>query len=133
MKKSDLKSGMVVKFREYDTLFILINDAFYSYDGESFIKLSKYDDELYYIFNESELDIVEVYKCKWPNVMSCFIDRKLELIWKREETEKEVTYEELDKRASKFCESNLSDKCKQKGCGECITKFIYDNYNVTRK
>lgn len=133
MKKQDLKSGMIVKFREYDKLFILIGDAFYSHDGESFIRLNKYDEELLYTFNDDGLDIVEVYKCKYPNLMSCFIENKLELIWEREEVEKEVTFEELDNAALKFCEENTSYECKNKGCGPCVVRFICTNYKITRK
>lgn len=133
MKKSDLKSGMVVSLRDWKDKMILIDDVFCSYERKDFLKIGNYDEKLNFKSND-RLDIVEVYKCKYPNLLKCFAEDKLELIWEREEKiEKEVTFEELDNAASKFCEENRSYECKNKGCGPCIVKFIYDNYNVTRK
>lgn len=132
MKKSDLQSGMVVSLRDWKEKFILIDDVFCSYERKDFLKIGNYDENLNFKGND-RLDIIEVYKCKYPNLLKCFAEDKLELIWERGKVEKELTFEEVDNEASKFCESNLSDRCRSKGCGECIAEFIYDNYNVTRK
>ena len=120
MKKSDLKSGMVVKLREYDKLYILIGDVFCSYNGKAFISLNKYDDELRYTFyiDEKEMDITEVYKCKYPNIMSCFIENKLELVWKREEVEKEVEYTDY-RQAIKY-DKDLCTTIAMEECAELI-------------
>lgn len=86
MKKPDLKSGMVISLRDWKEKFILIGDALCSATGKDFLTLSSYDDDLKNkISSGDQLDVVEVYKCKYPNVMSCFIDGELELLWKREE------------------------------------------------
>lgn len=84
MKKQDLKSGMVVILRDWKEKFILIGDTLCSATGKDFLLLDSYTDNLKHNYND-DLDIVEIYKCKYPNLMSCFIDNKLELIWEREE------------------------------------------------
>lgn len=86
MKKSDLKSGMVVKLRDWKEKFILIGDTLCSANGKNFLILDSYDDDLKHNYND-DLDIVEVYKCEYPNLMSCFLENKLELIWEREEVD----------------------------------------------
>ena len=132
MKKSDLQSGMVVSLRDWKEKFILIGDIFCNATGKDFLLLDSYYDDLKHNYNDN-LDIVEIYKCEYPNLMSCFLGNKLELVWKREEVEKEVTFEEMDNAASKFCEENRSYECKNKGCGPCAVRFICTNYNITRK
>ena len=86
MKKSDLKNGMIVKFRNSDELHILISDVFCDIKGEGFLELSSYNDEMCSIY-DAEWDIVEVYKSKKSNIMACFIHNEIELIWKRNEVD----------------------------------------------
>lgn len=86
MKKSDLKSGMIVSLRDWKEKFILIGDIFCNATGKDFLELSNYDDDLKHNFND-RFDITEVYKSKYPNLMSSFLGDKLELIWEREEVD----------------------------------------------
>lgn len=85
MKRTDLKSGMVVKFINWDKLCILIDNVFCEVDGSGFMQLNGYDENMHNTRVGKEWDIVEVYKCKYPNIMSCFIKNELELIWERKE------------------------------------------------
>ena len=91
MKKSDLKSGMVVKLRDWKEKMILIDDVFCSYEKKDFLKIGNYDEKLNFKSND-RLDIVEVYKCKYPNLLKCFAENNLELIWKRE---KEIDWSKI--------------------------------------
>ena len=74
MKKSDLKSGMVVSLRDWKEKMILIDDVFCSYERKDFLKIGNYDEKLNFKSND-RLDIVEVYKCKYPNLdfSVCFL------------------------------------------------------------
>lgn len=92
MERTDLKSGMVVKLRDWKDKFILIDDVFCSYERKNFLKIGNYDEKLNFK-NDNKLDIVEVYKCKYPNLLKCLIEDKLESIWKRKEIDwRNVTF-----------------------------------------
>ena len=112
MKKSDLKSGMVVKLRDWKEKFILIGDTLCSVTGKDFLTLSSYDDDLKTNSNE-RLDVVEVYKCKYPNLMSCFIEEKLELIWEREEDNNSIyeDYRQAIKYDKDLCTTIAMEEC----------------------
>lgn len=84
MKKSDLKSGMVVKFRYGNSMFMLIDNVFCSVDGRGYVKLDSYNENMCNIKDGNQWDIVEVYKCRHTNLMYCFLENKLNLIWVRE-------------------------------------------------
>lgn len=117
MKKQDLESGMVVSFKDWKEKFILIQDALCCANGKDFLMLDSYDDDLQHNYNDN-FDIVEVYKCEYPNLMSCFIEGKLELIWKREEVEKEVEYEDY-RQAVEF-DKDLCTTIAMEECSELI-------------
>lgn len=48
-----------------------------------------------------------------------------------EEPKYEVTFYDVDKKMHTYCTKN-NRSCDQ-ACGPCVTKYILDNYNVTRK
>ena len=113
MKKSDLKSGMVVSLRDWKEKFILIGNTLCSVTGKDFLLLDSYDDDdLKHNFNDN-LDITEVYKCKYPNLMSSFINDKLELIWKREEDNNSIyeDYREAAKYNEDLCTTIAMEEC----------------------
>lgn len=48
-----------------------------------------------------------------------------------EEPKEEVTFYDVNKKMDSYCEKN-NKSCDQ-ACGPCVTKYILDNYDVTRK
>lgn len=48
-----------------------------------------------------------------------------------EKPKEEVTFYDVNKKMDSYCEKN-NKSCDQ-ACGPCVTKYILDNYNVTRK
>lgn len=135
MKKSELKSGMIVESRSRER-FILVDNKLLSM--KHWMKLETYNDNL--LVNRTGLeclDIMKIYKSKEANLNSLLGEKELELIWEREEMEKEVTYEELNSGFSIFCsKSKLKPgciHCKYYTFDSCEMGYIMDNYNITRK
>lgn len=48
-----------------------------------------------------------------------------------EQAKEEVTFYDVNKKMDSYCEKN-NKSCDQ-ACGPCVTKYILDNYDVTRK
>ena len=48
-----------------------------------------------------------------------------------EEPKEEVTFYDVNKKMDSYCEKN-NKSCDQ-ACGPCVTKYILDNYDVTRR
>ena len=93
MKKSDLKSGMVVELRK-GTRFMYINDYLYNEMHE--YNISHYNDDLIHVQNVRICDVVKVFKidrsklkCQFKNITlyELLTDEFLELIWQRDEVD----------------------------------------------
>ncbi|MGU8365192.1 hypothetical protein ACV3NC_14505 [Clostridium perfringens] len=83
MKKSDLKDGMVVEYRNGLRRFVL-GDKLLGEHGNA--NIEEYDEELKYIDGESTLDIVKVYTVESSlcvAIGSIFLNKHLNLIWER--------------------------------------------------
>lgn len=91
MKKSDLKSGMVVEYRKGDKRLVVNNDLI-SDDGH--YTLTAYNDDLK-DKTSSNLDIIKVYRyIRSGNISQLLDDDNLELICERKEHE--LTSHEID-------------------------------------
>lgn len=91
MKKSDLKSGMVVEYRD-GIRRLVVNDDLIGDDGH--LSLSNYNDDLKHD-EYSDLDIMKVYRYKRVRSFSYLLkDDNLELISERKEYE--LTSHEID-------------------------------------
>ena len=106
MKKSDLRSGMIVEYRNGLKRIVLLNSKqgdvlvgatglnentnnFFAYGK---MDLSKYDEELRYKGNDIDFDIVSVYESSEINVSKIankILDRK---------EEKEITMAEIEEK-----------------------------------
>src|SRR5690606_23857980 len=83
MKKSDLKSGMIVEYRDGIKRLVVNNDLI----GDGYLSLSYYNDDLKHD-EYSDLDIIKVYRYKRVRSFSYLLkDNNLELIWERKEYE----------------------------------------------
>lgn len=100
MKKSDLRSGMVVKVRSGIEYFVVIPDK---YDYGTMFLMNKngltcnesyYEEDLTDEEGDSDFDIMEVYDAKVTGFSHAFNNLSSRLIWKREEV-KEVTMKEV--------------------------------------
>lgn len=92
MKKNELKSGMVVEYRD-GIKRLIIGDKLIGDDGHS--SLSNFNDDLKHILY-SDLDIIKVYKYKYTSIFSELLkDDNLNLIWERKEKPK-VTDREVE-------------------------------------
>lgn len=93
MKKNELKSGMIVEYRNGNRRLV-VNDDLIGSSGAGF--LSYYDDDLKYVGNDvyDVLDIIKVYKYKYCMRLNRLLeDDSLDLIWERKEiklTDKEI-------------------------------------------
>lgn len=88
MKKNELKSGMIVEFRDGGNKRLVVGDHLIGEKG--FSRLSHYDDDLKRTIgnNINRLDIIKVYKYKSVgNFSELFEDDNLDLIWERKEKE----------------------------------------------
>ena len=112
MKKSDLKTGMMVVTRDKHKYMVMLNveydatrkmiespNVIVSEDG--WIPLSKYSDDLKVYSQFDNLDIVEVYAplmtaSLWRKKLSDKNDWKC--VWKREEPPVEMTVAEIEKK-----------------------------------
>lgn len=83
MKKSDLKDGMVVEYRN-GLRRLILGDKFIGEHGNA--NIEEYDEGLKYIDGEGALDIVKVYTVESSlcvTIGSVFLNRSLNLIWER--------------------------------------------------
>lgn len=83
MRKSDLKDGMIVEYRNGLRRFVL-GDKLLGEHGNA--NIEEYDEELKYIDGESTLDIVKVYTVESSlcvAIGSIFLNKHLNLIWER--------------------------------------------------
>lgn len=91
MKKSDLKSGMVVKIQD-ESLYLVVGDKLIGVDGH--LNLSSYLDNLEHTLFRA-FNIIKVYNYKLGRSFSRLLDDdNLELIWERKEHE--LTKREID-------------------------------------
>lgn len=94
MKKSDLKSGMVVEYRD-GRKRLVVNDDLIGDDGS--LSLTYYNDDLKdneYSVLDSDFDIIKVYRYKDNRSLSYLLkDDNLELIWERKDNK--LTNKEL--------------------------------------
>ena len=82
MKKNELKSGMVVEYRDGDKRLVIDNDLI---GDDGHLTLTNYND---YLKNGlfSDLDIIKVYKYKSPCPFNALLENNnLDIIWEREE------------------------------------------------
>ena len=91
MKKSDLRSGMWVKYRNGGMHMVLLNSK-NGYreddvltDGKGWFSLKSYTDDLK-VPTCKENDITEVWVAKYTINMITFSKENFDCIWKREET-----------------------------------------------
>lgn len=112
MKKSELKTGMIVETREGKEYVVFIDVCKTRYVSENYngndsvlvnnniwLSLDDYEDNMLHSGKNNSFDIIKVYI---PNHPYSFIDTSYEksqrnLIWKRIEEAKEMTMEELEK------------------------------------
>ena len=86
MKKQDLKTGMLLQFRNGD-VYMFINDTFVSNEG--WTSLDNFEKDLNYVYND-ELDIMKVSKVLegYRLIPENWNEKTLNnnLLWEREET-----------------------------------------------
>ena len=83
MKKSDLKDGMIVEYRN-GLRRLVLGDKLLGEHGNA--NIEEYDEGLKYIDGESALDIVKVYTVESSlcvTIGSIFLNKHLNLIWER--------------------------------------------------
>ena len=95
MKKSDLKTGMIVKFR--NGMVALVNlyetDKEIKVDNETYASINAFQDDLTYNFTPI-YDIMKVYDC----IDKCRTSAGYECIRERKEEAKEMTDKEIKAR-----------------------------------
>lgn len=101
--KSDLKTGMIVRFRNNQTA-ILIGDEFKDsldvIEGIPITGLEEYNEDLTEIKME-DLDVIEVYEIKHTknhnliNIIDNLPNDCVKLIWKREEPKREIDWSKV--------------------------------------
>jgi hypothetical protein len=104
MKKSDLKTGMWVEYRDGKKACVMVGtDATVKLggateniitDGDTWLSLKCLTDDLMGENNSERIDIMKVYRPNTP--MDCYAGKRLTLIWEREESI-EMTLEEACK------------------------------------
>lgn len=106
MKKSDLKTGMVVEVRNGEKYLVMLNPDcvdrdLISFSG-GFMELSTYDDNLTDSSGDDDWDIVKVYRIGanicWILSNKDSAMQGAELIWERTEEPVEMTIAEIEKR-----------------------------------
>ena len=115
MIKSELKTGMIVRYRCGALRVVMQNDTEYDHDAclvgaDGWIELRKYNEDLTLsdIFNTHNNDIVAVYKVSPMYYMNIFCgEYKLDdsfvmnyghLLWEREEPVVEMTIKEIEEK-----------------------------------
>ncbi|WP_283695778.1 hypothetical protein [Clostridium perfringens] len=93
MKKNDLENGMIVEIRK-GLRFLILDENLIGDD--LFNSLNSYDEQMNdKLFNDSDYDIIKVYKFNGRVVLSeIFEDKNLKLIW---EKEREIDWSKVSK------------------------------------
>lgn len=121
MKKSDLKTGMVVELRNEDK-YLVMNDSILNLDGWD--KMSNYEDDLTSRAFDS-LDILKVYETSGGSFKNMFLNSNLTLIWKREEN---TTIDKLSELFRNNCIENKNGNCnKFNTCSDCKATFVIEH------
>ena len=121
MKKSDLKTGMVVELRSKKK-YLVINDNMSNLDGWD--RISNYEDDLTSkTFNK--LDIIKVYETTGKTFRSMFYDENLKIIWEREEN---TAIDKLSELFRNNCIENKNGNCnKFNTCSDCKATFVIEH------
>ena len=82
MKKSDLKDGMIVEYRNGIRRMVLRDELL---GAEFYNSLEHYDEDLI-IESNKNLDIVEVFEFEYGSLESVLSSKNLKSIWKRRNT-----------------------------------------------
>lgn len=121
MKKSDLKTGMVVELRNEDK-YLVMNDSILNLDGWD--KMSNYENDLTSRAFDS-LDILKVYETSGGSFKNMFLNSNLTLIWKREEN---TTIDKLSELFRNNCIENKNGNCnKFNTCSDCKATFVIEH------
>lgn len=97
MKLSDLKNGMVVKFRGGDLLLVVeINETKILVNNYMWTRLSNYSQDMETLYNFKDFDIIEVYNGDFGNLHSMLNLSNKQPIWTRYE-KKKMTVSEIEK------------------------------------
>lgn len=110
MKKSDLKTGMLIKNRRGESFFVFI-DAYTKYtenkrfavraDGGDWLDLEAFNEDLEHIYAGPEWDVLQISTVGHPRDLYENFDTKL-IIWKRED--KSESQKQLDNVMEKLVE-----------------------------
>lgn len=94
MQKSDLKNGMIVKFRNGTAAIVNLNetDREIKVTNDIYVSINAFQDDLTYNFTPI-YDIMRVYNY----IDECRTAVGYECIWKRKEETKEMTVKEIEK------------------------------------
>ena len=105
MKKSDLRSGMIVEIRDGTNYLVMLNPScegweLISIDSGDLVSLSSFNEDLTCKGTIREIDIVKVYKlglfiCDIITNTSVAMKHK-KLIWERDEAQTEMTIAEIE-------------------------------------
>ena len=121
MKKSDLKTGMVVELRN-ENKYLVMNDSILNLDGWD--KMSNYEDDLTSRAFDS-LDILKVYETSGGSFKNMFLNSNLTLIWEREEN---TPVDKLSELFRNNCIENKNDNCnKFNTCSDCKATFVIEH------
>lgn len=121
MKKSDLKTGMVVELRNEDK-YLVVNDSILNLDGWD--KMSNYEDDLTSRAFDS-LDILKVYETSGGSFKNMFLNSNLTLIWEREEN---TPVDKLSELFRNNCIENKNGNCnKFNTCSDCKATFVIEH------
>ena len=122
MKKSDLKTGMVVELRNEDK-YLVVNDSILNLDGWD--KMSNYENDLTSRAFDS-LDILKVYETSGGSFKNMFLNSNLTLIWEREEN---TAIDKLIKLFGDDCRcKNKTNECDEfDSCSECKATFVIEH------
>ena len=121
MKKSDLKTGMVVELRNEDK-YLVMNDSILNLDGWD--KMSNYENDLTSRAFDS-LDILKVYETSGGSFKNMFLNSNLTLIWEREEN---TPVDKLSELFRNNCIENKNNNCnKFNTCSDCKATFVIEH------
>ena len=121
MKKSDLKTGMVVELRNEDK-YLVVNDSILNLDGWD--KMSNYENDLTSRAFDS-LDILKVYETSGGSFKNIFLNSNLTLIWEREEN---TPVDKLSELFRNNCIENKNGNCnKFNTCSDCKATFVIEH------
>lgn len=97
--KVELRTGMVVEFKNKERAVVLGSEAF-GYDDHTYANLSRYMNDLHYVEGaEDEIDIEKIFRIDMDcgNLNNLLEDQNLTLLWERKCEEKEMTLDEIEK------------------------------------